>query len=109
MTIQELVKGINGYRYMAGGIQQEFPFSADFAGLPDDDRDVIILTTGRLRFAEYVTREDDGRWYLVCGADSNISVNGHDPATLAILSEDEANSVWSILRQQVEQILEEVQ
>jgi hypothetical protein len=46
---------------------------------------------------------------LVCGADSNISVNGHDPATLSILTEEEADSVWAILREKVAEILEEVQ
>jgi hypothetical protein len=93
----------------ADGIQQEFPFEADFAGLPEDDEDVLILQSGRLRFAEYVTRNDDGLWELFRGADSNIGTNGHDPATLAILSEDEADSIWIVLRQQVEEILEEVQ
>ena len=108
MRINELVEKINGYMTMAGGIQQQFSFEADFVGM-DEDRDVLILTMGRLRFAEYVTRNDDGQWELVHGADSNISVNGHDPATLAVLTEEEADSVWAILRQQVEEIMEEVQ
>lgn len=108
MRINELVEKINGYMTVAGGIQQQFSFEADFVGLPEDDRDVLILTSGRLRFSEYVTRED-GQWKLVRGADSNISVSGHDPATLAVLTEDEADSVWSILREKVEEIMEEVQ
>lgn len=107
-NIKDLVKSINSYVTEAEGIQQEFPFLADFAGLPEDDKDVLILTAGRLIFAEYVTRES-GQWELVHGADSNISTNGHDKATLAVLTEEEADSVWAILRQQVEQILEEVQ
>jgi hypothetical protein len=109
MRINELVEKINSYVTEADGIQQEFPFLADFAGLPEEDEDVLILTSGRLIFAEYVTCEDDGRWYLVCGADSNISVNGHDKATLSVLTEEEADSIWSILREKVEEILEEVQ
>jgi hypothetical protein len=109
MRINELVEKINSYVTEAEGILQEFPFEADFAGLPEDDEDVLILQSGRLRFAEYVTRNDDGLWELFRGADSNIGTNGHDPATLAILSEDEADSIWIVLRQQVEEILEEVQ
>jgi hypothetical protein len=109
MRIQELVKRINGYSYIADGIQQGLPFEVDFAGLDDENKDVLIITSGRLRFAEYVTRNDDGLWELFRGADSNIGTNGHDPATLAILSEDEADSIWIVLRQQVEEILEEVQ
>lgn len=107
-NIKDLVKSINSYVTEAEGIQQEFPFLADFAGLPEDDKDVLILTSGRLRFAEYVTRED-GQWKLFHGADSNIGTNGHDPQTLSVLTEGEADSIWSILREKVEEILEEVQ
>jgi hypothetical protein len=108
MRINELVEKINGYMTVAGGIQQEFSFKADFAGLPEDDQDVLILTSGRLRFAEYVTRED-GQWELVRGADSNVSVNGHDPQTMEVLTEDEADAIWIVLREKVEEILEEIQ
>ena len=108
MKIQELVKSINSYMTEAGGIQQEFPFLADFAGLPDEDKDVLILTSGRLRFSEYVTRKS-GQWELLRGADSNISVNGHDPQTMEVLTEDEASAIWVVLREKVEEILEEVQ
>lgn len=109
MFITELVEKINSYRHEVGGIQQEFSFVAGFVGLPEDDKDVIVLQSGRLRFAEYVTRDEDGQWSMIHGADSNISTNGHDPATLEVLTADEADSVWSILRRQVEEILEEVQ
>lgn len=108
MRIQDLVKSINNYRHVSEDILQEFPFEADFAGLPEDDEDVLILTSGRLIFAEYVTREDD-QWKLVRGADSNISTCGHDPQTLSVLTEDEADSIWCVLREKVEEILEEVQ